>query len=92
MADVFRRVQSASPEGPDEKTSNLAELAKAATRLQEAGFALPTWDALADGERPLPALVERTLGEPLRGWQRAAAACLDASACTSFLSDLDPAS
>ncbi|CAE7259959.1 unnamed protein product [Symbiodinium microadriaticum] len=59
---------------------------------QEAGFALPTWDELADGGRPPPALVERTLGEPLRGWQQAAAACLDASACTSILSDFHPAS
>ena len=92
VAEVLRRVQSASLEGPDETTPDLAELAKAATRLQEAGFALPTWDALAVGGRPPPALVERTLGEPLRGWQRAAAACLDASACTSLLSDLDPAS
>ncbi|CAE7036205.1 unnamed protein product [Symbiodinium sp. KB8] len=62
------------------------------TQLQEAGFALPTWDELADGGRPPPALVERTLGEPLRGWQQAAAACLDASACTSILSDFHPAS
>ena len=92
VAKALRRVQSASLEGPDEATLNLAELAKAATRLQEAGFALPTWDALADGGRPPPALVERALGEPLRGWQRAAAACLDASACTSLLSDLDTAS
>ena len=69
VAEVLRRVQSASLEGPDEATPNLAELAKAATRLQEAGFALPDWDALADGGRPPPALVERALGEPLRGWQ-----------------------
>ena len=91
VAEALRRVQSASVEGPDEATPDLAELAKAATRLQEAGFALPTWDALADGGRPPPALVERTLGEPLRGWQPAAAACWDASACTSLLSDLDTA-
>ena len=76
-------------EGPDEATPNLAELAKTAAQLQEAGFALPTWDELANGGRPPPALVERALGELLRGWQRAAAACLDASACTRFLSDLD---
>ncbi|CAE7943831.1 slc38a7, partial [Symbiodinium necroappetens] len=92
VAEAIRRVQLSSLEGTDEATPNLAELAKAAVRLQEAGFALPAWDELADGGHPPPALVERTLGEPLRGWQRAAAACLDASACTSLLSDLDPAS
>ena len=34
----------------------------------------------------------RNFGDPLRGWQRAATASLDAAACESLLSDLDPAS
>ena len=84
VAEALRRAQLSGLEGPDEATPNLAELAKTAAQLQEAGFALPTWDELANGGRPPPALVELALGEPLRGWQRAAAACLDASACARF--------
>ena len=34
----------------------------------------------------------RNFGDPLRGWQSAATACLDAAACESLLSDFDPAS
>ena len=46
----------------------------AASQIQEAGFALPKWDKLAEGRLLPPALVERAFGEPLRGWQRAATA------------------
>ena len=35
---------------------------------------------------------QRVLGDHLRGWQRAATACLDRSACASLFSDLDAAS
>ena len=49
--------------------------------LQRAGFDAPTWHQLID----------IAAHDPLRVWQRAATASLDA-ACESLLSDLDPAS
>ena len=55
------RVQLSGLEGTDEATPNLAELAKPAAQLQEAGFALPTWDELADGGRPPPRLLSAPL-------------------------------
>ena len=76
VAGIIHRVQLLNAGGTDEAARSLAELATAAAQLQEAGFALPPWDKLAEGGRPPPAFVERTPKEPLRGWQRAAAACL----------------
>ena len=59
--------------------------------LQQAGFDAPPWRQLLQVSRPEEAAA-RNFGDPLRGWQRAATASLDASACESLLSDLDPAS
>ena len=73
-------------------TSGVAELLQAATRLNEAGYMVPGWDALLAGGEPPREPAERDHGDTLRGWQRAAAACLDKSACASLYSDLDPAS
>ena len=59
--------------------------------LQRAGFNAPTWHQLIESARPEEPAVHN-FGDPLRGWQRAATASLDAAACESLLSDLDPAS
>ena len=56
-------------------TRSPAELATAVAQLQGAGSVLPTLDRLAEGGRPPLAFVEHVPGQPLRGWQRAAAAC-----------------
>ena len=61
-----------------------------AARLQRAGFDAPTWHQLIETTRPEEPAVHN-FGDPLRGWQRAATASLDAAACESLLSDLDPA-
>ena len=54
-------------------------------------FDAPPWQQLAANSRPSEVAV-RNFGGPLRGWQRAATACLDAAACESLLSELDMAS
>ena len=62
--------------------------------LQRAGFDAPTWHQLIESTRSEEPAVHN-FGDPLRGWQRAAwaaTASLDAAACESLLSDLDPAS
>ena len=71
-------------------TNGVAELLQAAMRLNEASYMVPGWDALLAGGEPPREPAERDHGDTLRGWQRAAAACLDKSACVYF--DLDPAS
>ena len=53
---------------------------------------MPPWESLLGGQRPPAAPEPRTHGDTLRGWQRAAVACQDRTACESLLSDLDPAS
>ena len=57
--------------------------------LQRAGFNAPTWHQLIESARPEEPAVHN-FGDP--GWQRAATASLDAAACESLLSDLDPPS
>ena len=59
--------------------------------LRQAGFDAPPWQQMAANSRPGEVAV-RNFGDPLRGWQRAATACLDAAACESLLSELDMAS
>ena len=53
---------------------------------------VPGGKALLAGGEPPREPAERDHGDTLRGWQRAAAACLNKSACASLYSDLDPAS
>ena len=57
--------------------------------LQDAGFVVPDWLALADGS----ALEEhpREWGDMAGGWQRAACTVVDHRALETLLRDLDPA-
>ena len=61
----------------------------AAESWRAQGFQVPPWESLLGGQRP-PAAPEPR--DTLRGWQCAAVACQDRTACESLLSDLDPAS
>ena len=63
---------------------------------QELGFCLKAFLRVRPDEvlvsRPPWGQAARSFGDPFRGWQRAATACLDAATCESLLSDLDQAS
>ena len=80
-------------EGDGRAAPSVVELTQAVESLRECGFEAPSWDRLVEGgKRPPGAANERVPGESLRGWQRSAAASLDASACAGLFLDLDPAS
>ena len=61
---------------------------QAAMLLAAAGFQPPSWQELADGLRPAQER-DREIGEFLRGWQRAASNCRDASDCEALLEEVD---
>ena len=77
VAEALRRMQFFLQPigGTGGATRSPAELATAVAQLQGAGSVLPTLDRLAEGGRPPLAFVEHVPGQPLRGWQRASAAC-----------------
>ena len=75
----------------------LREAAEAADQLRTLGFRdCPSWQAAADGARPMPRPEEENEDDDptnkTRGWQRCAAAHIDASLARDLSASLDPAS
>ena len=91
IAETLQQAIVVAQGGPAPAPS-VAALVHAAESLRAQGFQVPPWESLLGGQRPPAAPEPRTHGDTLRGWQRAAVACQDRTACESLLSDLDPAS